>query len=58
MLSQRRTFLLALIYNRIGMGLEVWVYPGLTKAEGVEVGRGGYPRDWSRYWRADIVNGT
>lgn len=30
------------IYNRIGMGLEVWVYAGLTKAENAEVDRDGY----------------
>ncbi|MGJ5813626.1 hypothetical protein [Paludibaculum fermentans] len=46
------------IYNRIGMGLEVWVYAGLTKADNVEVDRDGYPKDWSRYWRAVVVNGT
>ena len=40
------------------MGLEVWVYAGLTKAANVDVDRDGYPRDWSRYWRAAVVNGT
>jgi hypothetical protein len=40
------------------MGTQVWVYAGLTKAENVEVDRDGYPRDWSRYWRAAVVNGT
>jgi hypothetical protein len=40
------------------MGLEVWVYAGLTKAENVEVNCDGYPKDWSRYWRAVVVNGT
>jgi hypothetical protein len=37
---------------------EVWVYAGLTKVENVDVDRDGYPRDWSRYWRAAVVNGT
>lgn len=40
------------------MGTEVWVYAGLTKAENVDVDRDGYPKDWSRYWRAAVVNGT
>ena len=37
------------------MGLEAWVFSGLTKAEGVEVDRDGYPRDWDRYWRAEAA---
>ncbi len=40
------------------MGLEVWVYAGLTKAQSVEVDLDGYPKDWSRYWRAAVVRGT
>lgn len=32
--------------------------PGLTKAENVEVDLDGYPKDWSRYWRAAVVRGT
>ena len=34
------------------------MYAGLTKAENVEVDGDGYPKDWSRYWRAVVVNGT
>lgn len=40
------------------MGLEVWVYMGLTKAENAEVDRDGYPKDWDRYWRAAVVDST
>lgn len=40
------------------MGLEVWVYAGLTKVENVDLDRNGYPRDWNRYWRAAVVNGA
>lgn len=40
------------------MGTQVWVYAGLTKAETAEVNCDGYPVDWSRYWRAAVVNGT
>ncbi|MBN9662258.1 MAG: hypothetical protein J0H49_28935 [Acidobacteria bacterium] len=40
------------------MGLEVWVHVGLKKAENVDVDREGYPKDWSRYWRAAVVSGT
>jgi hypothetical protein len=46
------------IYNRIGMGLEVWVYAGLTKAGNVDVDTDGYPRDWRRFWRAAVVDST
>ncbi len=35
------------------MGLEVWMYAGLKKVDG-----DGYPWDWSRCWRAAVVNGT
>jgi hypothetical protein len=35
------------------MGLEVWVYSGLTKADNVEVDRDGYPREWDRFWRVE-----
>jgi hypothetical protein len=40
------------------MGTEVWVYAGLSKAENVDVDCDGYPKDWSRYWRAAVVSGT
>jgi hypothetical protein len=40
------------------MGLEVWVYAGLTKAENVDVDLDGYPKDWHRYWRAGVVEST
>jgi hypothetical protein len=40
------------------MGLEVRVYAGLTKAQGVEVDANGYPKDLQRYWFADVVEST
>lgn len=48
----------AAIYSRIGMGLEVCVYEGLTRAEGVELERDGYPGERTGCWRAAIVIGT
>lgn len=40
------------------MGLEIWVYSGLTKAKYAEVDRDGYPKDWDHFWRAATVDGT
>lgn len=40
------------------MGLEVRVYAGLTKAQGVELDANGYPVDLRHYWLADVVEST
>jgi len=40
------------------MGLEVRIYAGLTKAQGVEMDANGYPIDLRRYWLADVVEST